>query len=93
VGALGWRDQNGEIHFFILRDYDSEDTRVVQDGPYSMSLVAVAVGSVSSRANFTSTLGVVVDDIGNGTNISCLVFGDGDHLLVYKTSAPLSPWL
>ena len=35
-------------------------------------------------ANFTSTLEMMVDDIPNGTNISCVVFQNRKDLIIYR---------
>ena len=74
---------------FFISDYDSEETRVVGDGPYTATLLAVE-NQVNSRADFNSTLEMMVDNVTNGTNISCLIFGDQEHLVIYKESKLLS---
>ena len=68
VASLGWRDQNGLIHGFVANDPESS---VIEEGPYTLTLVAVDNDDGDSLADFTSTLEVMVDDITNGTNISC----------------------
>ena len=85
---MTWRDQNREIHVFFPSDYDNEDTREVYDAPYTLTLVAVE-NQVNSLADLTTTLHVMVDDIINGTEFSCLTFGDNDQLVVYKESKTL----
>ena len=41
---------------------------------------------MGALADFTSTLEVMVDDIDNGTDITCKVFQNQDHLLIYIAS-------
>ena len=60
-------------------------TRVAEEGPYTLTLVAV--DNVSGTiADLTSTLEVMVDDIEDGTSIACDVFNDEDQLTISKTS-------
>ena len=81
---LTWR-QNIELYTFIAADYESEETRVVEEGPYTLTLVAV--DNVSGTiADFTSTLEVMVDDIEDGTTIACDVFNNRDQLTISMTS-------
>ena len=84
VGSMTWRDHR-EIHAFIAMDYDNDETRVVHEGPYTLNLTTIDNRS-GQRADFTSTLTVMVDDIVSGTNISCLVFMKRDHLVINKGS-------
>ena len=56
-------------------------------GLYTLTLVAVD-NPVGVVADFTSTLEVMVDDIDNGTNITCQIFGDQAHMLIYKQGQP-----
>jgi hypothetical protein len=90
VGSMTWRD-HGEIHPFIAMDYDNEETRVVHDGPYTLNLTSID-NRIGQRADFISTLTVMVDDIASGTNISCLVFMKRDHLVINQRSRPSSPY-
>ena len=58
-------------------------TRVVERGPYTLTLVAV--DNVSGCfADFTSTLEVMVDDIEDGTTIACITI-DEDQLTISKS--------
>ena len=83
VGSLLWRDQNGEIDIF----FSNEELSMVQRGPYTLSLIAVNNVSMDGIADdMTSTLEVMVDDIVNGTSISCEVFHDDDKLFIYIAS-------
>ena len=84
VGSLLWKDQ-GLIHTFIPGDIESEQTRVVHDGPYTLTLTAVE-NIMGALADLTSTLEVMVDDIDNGTDLTCAVFQNQDHLLIYIAS-------
>ena len=70
---------------FFPTDYDNENTREVYDAPYTLTLVAVE-NHVNSLADLTTILHVMVNDIINGTELSCLTFGDNDQLVVYKES-------
>ena len=81
---LTWR-QVTEIHIFFVADYETEETRIVQRGPYTLTLVSVdnVMGSI---ADFTSTLEVMEDDISNGSTITCQLFTDEDHLTIIKIS-------
>ena len=88
VELLSWtQEPDGSClnHLFVPADYESEETRVVERGPYTLTLVAVDNVS-GSFADFTSTLEVMVDDIEDGTTIACDVFDDEDQLTISKTS-------
>ena len=63
-----------------------EASRVVYRGPYTVTLVAVDnQDALGTRGDFNSTLVVTVDNgFENGTDITCQVFGNQDHLLIYK---------
>ena len=86
VALLTWREEpDEELRTFFADDYESEVTRVIDRDPYTLTLVAV--DNVSGTiADFTSTLEVMVDDIEDGTTISCDVFNNRDQLTVSKTS-------
>ena len=81
--ALGWRNQNGAIRGFSASDPES---RVIEEGPYTLTLVSVDNDDGDSFADLTSTLEVMVDDITNGTNISCVIPGNQTHLVIYIIS-------
>ena len=83
VATLKWHDQNGQIAFFAPTDIDTEGLRVREVGPYTLTLVAVD-NPVDFVADFTSTFEVMVDDIDSGTNITCQIFGNQKHMLIYK---------
>ena len=59
---------------------------MIEEGPYTLTLVAVDNDDGDSLADFSSTLEVMVDDITNGTNISCAIFRNLKHLVIYITS-------
>ena len=84
VGSMTWRDQD-LIHTFLPGDIESEQTRVVHDDPYTLTLTTVE-NIMGALADLTSTLEVMVDDIDNGTDITCAVFQNQDHLLIYTAS-------
>ena len=83
VVALGWRSQNGAIGGFTASDPES---MVIEEGPYTLTLVSVDNDDGDSVAGFTSTLEVAVDAITNGTNISCVTVGNQTHLVIYRIS-------
>ena len=59
---------------------------MIEEGPYTLTLVAVDNDDGDSLADLTSTLEVMVDDITNGTNISCAIFRNQKHLIIYIKS-------
>ena len=84
VTSQGWRDQNGSIDSFTSTSTDDVPT-VVHHAPYTLTLVAVDDNDgEDDLADFTSTLEVMVDDIANGTNISCNIFRQRQDLIIYK---------
>ena len=86
VANQGWRDQNGPIDSFTSTATDDVPT-VVQHAPYTLTLVAVDDNDDGDDlADFISTLEVMVDDISNGTNISCIIFRKRQDLIIYKIS-------
>ena len=85
IGSMTWFEQDRQIDGFVVSDYESEQTRVVHDGPYTLTLVAVDNISMGGLAgDFVSTLKVTVDDIDNGTDITCATFRTTSQLLIYK---------
>ena len=83
VGSLVWRDQNGQIDGFVTNDNESS---VIEKSPYILTLVSIERNDGDPLADFTSTLEVMVDDITSGTNLSCAVFMNRKHLVIYKIS-------
>ena len=71
---LTWFENNVQIFFFLVGDYENE-TSVVQEDPYTLTLIAVNNIMTTDQGlkigDFTSTLEVMVDDINNGTIIDC----------------------
>ena len=59
---------------------------MIEEGPYTLTLVSVDNDDGDSDADLTSTLEVAVDDIANRTNISCVIVGNQKHLVIYKIS-------
>ena len=80
---MTWRDQNDAIGGFSASDPES---MVIEEGPYTLTLVSVDNDDGDSVADLTSTLEVMVDDIANRTNISCIIFRIQKHLVIYKIS-------
>ena len=86
VALLTWiQEPDQELRLFVPADYESEERRVIERGPYTLTLVAVDNVS-GSFADIISTLEVMVDDIEDGTTIACDVFDDEDQLTISKTS-------
>ena len=56
----------------------------IEDGPYNINLSSCAVDG--NHANFTSVMEVMVDDIPNGTNITCKTFGNQEEVFIYQKS-------
>ena len=82
VGSMTWRYQ-GSLHTFPSRHID-EQTRVVHDDPYTLTLVAVDnITQDGLMGDITSTLEVLVADIENETDITCEVFQNNDHIIIY----------
>ena len=78
VGSMAWRDRHTEIYLF----FSDEDPTVVQNGPYTLTLLAAD----NVTGDIVSTLEVMVDDVDSGTDITCGVFQNQDHLLIYIES-------
>ena len=72
---MAWRDETHGIHAFFTSDFESEDKKVVHDRPFTATLVAIE----SDTTLFTSTLEFMVNDIVNGSEITCLTFSDQDQ--------------
>ena len=85
IPAMTWLEQGRQIDVFFVHNYDSEETRVIHDDPYTLTLVAVDNITQDGRVgDFTSTLEVMVDDIENGTNIECAAPDNTDHVVIYR---------
>ena len=75
AATMTWLENNRQIHVFAVGDYHSEETRVVHDDPYTLTLIAVDnITTGGQIGDFTSTLEVMVDDIDKGTDITCAIF-------------------
>ena len=70
---------------FIPDDVGTDSERVVE-GPFTLTLVDVSHRTQPSGgvADLTSTLEVTVDDIDDGTNITCKGTTDEDYIVIYK---------
>ena len=79
-------DRSRLNHLFVPADYESEVTRVVERGPYTLTLVAADNIVNGTIADLTSTLEVMVDDIEDGTTIACDVFTVQDQLTISKSN-------
>ena len=87
IATMTWFENNRQIHVFAISDYDSEETRVVHDDPYTLTLIAVDnITTDGQIGDFTSTLEVMVDDIDNGTDITCATLDNTDHIVIYIAS-------
>ena len=84
VHFLTWRQKpNQELHIFFADDYETEENRVVMEGPYTLTLVAVTNVN-GTIADFTSSLEAMVDDIEDGTSIACDILTVENHLIISK---------
>ena len=70
---------------FTPDDIDNNRERVVE-GPFTLTLVDVSHRTQPSGglADLTSTLEVMVDDMDNGTNITCKGTTDEEYVIIYK---------
>ena len=85
---LTWiQEPDQQLRLFVPADYESDERRVIERGPYTLTLVAVDNVN-GSFADFTSTLEVMVDDIEDGTTIACDSFIDEDQITISMTSKP-----
>ena len=84
IEVLTWKQEPDQaLCTFVASDYETEEKRVVVEGPYTLTLVAVTNVN-GTTADFTSTLEALVDDIEDGVNITCNVFTEEDHLIIFK---------
>ena len=70
---------------FIPNDIDTNSDTLVE-GPFTLILVDVSHRTQPSGgvADLTSTLEVMVDDIDDGTNITCKGTTDEDYVVIHK---------
>ena len=84
---MTWLEQGRQIDVFFVSSFHSEETRVVHDDPYTLTLIAVDnITTGGQIGDFTSTLEVMVDDIDNGTDITCAISQNTDHIVIYIAS-------
>ena len=84
IEVLTWKQEPDQaLRTFVASDYETEEKRVVVEGPYTLTLVAVTNVN-GAIADFTSTLETMVDDIEDVVNITCNVFTEEDHLIIFK---------
>lgn len=74
--GLEWTAQGERIGKFVPLD---SINRTIHKGPYTLTLINST--GVSQFADIVSSLKVPVDDIQNGTNITC---ERQEHILIYK---------
>ena len=74
--ALEWTAQGKQIGKFVPLD---PINRTIHEGPYTLTLISVTSGD--HFADFVSSLEVPVNDIENGTNITCEM---QEYILIYK---------
>ena len=87
VQILTWKQEpNQELHIFFADDYETEGNRVVEEGPYTLTLVAVTNVN-ETIADFTSTLETMVDDIEDWTSIACDVLTFENQLTISKITS------
>ena len=85
---MTWLEQGRQIDVFFVSSFHSEETRVVHDDPYTLTLIAVDnnITTDGQIGDFTSILEVMVDDIDNGTDIECAAFPNTLHLFIFIAS-------
>ena len=74
--GLRWTAQGKQIGKFVPLD---PINRTIHEGPYTLTLISVTSGN--HLADFVSSLQVPVNDIENGTNITCEM---QEYILIYK---------
>ena len=81
--TLRWEAVPGlSEQFFISQDIDRDRVTLIE-GPFTLTLVNVSQPS-GGLADLTSTLEVMVDDIDDGTNITCKGTTDEDYVVIHK---------
>ena len=71
VGSMTWREHNREIRVIVVDDYEEGQSRVFHDDPYTVSITVNNITMNGIAGDITSTVEVMVDDIDNGTDITC----------------------
>ena len=83
VSLLAWFSMPGSlVHGFVPNDYDTDDARVVKDS-YTLTLVE-ATNVSESIGDLISDLTTLVNDITNGTIVTCKTLSTQKSLTVYK---------
>ena len=77
--GLEWTAQGIMIGKFVPLD---PINRTIREGPYTLTLISVT--SRDRFADFVSSLQVPVNDIENGTNITCQASAKQRQSLIYK---------
>ena len=81
VAAVHWYAMSKRIIAFL----PNGNPPVVQDSRYIATLINVtSLVDNGNRGDIITTLQVPVDEISNGTNISCIVRGLQEHMVIYK---------
>ena len=81
VAALHWFAMSERIITFL----PIGNPPMVQDSPYIATLISVtSLADNGNRGDIITTLQVPVDEISNGTNISCTVHGLQENVVIYK---------
>ena len=83
---MRWKAVPGLSEQTFIPDFIDTDSERVVEGPFTLTLVDVSHRTQPSGglADLTSTLEVMVDDIDNGTNITCKGTTDEDYVVIYK---------
>ena len=84
--TLRWEAVPGLSEQTFIPDFIDTDSDRVVEGPFTLTLVDVSHRTQSSGgvADLTSTLEVMVDDIDDGTNITCKGTTDEDYVVIHK---------
>ena len=81
VTALSWYAMSKRIITFL----PIGNPPMLQDSPYIATLISVtSLADNGNRGDIITTLQVPVDEISNGTNISCTVRGLQENMVIYK---------
>ena len=83
---MTWSEHNREIRVIVVDDYEEGQSRVFQDDPYTVSITVNNITMNGIAGDITTTLEVMVDDIDNGTDITCATVQNTDHRVIYIAS-------
>ena len=83
---LRWEAVPGLSEQVFIPDFIDTDSDTLVEGPFTLTLVDVSHRTQPSGgvADLTSTLEVMVDDIDDGTNITCKGTTDEDYVIIHK---------